>query len=457
MVKTAAAHDLASGAQMMNADSVAVAHDRQFAETKRALPGAALPWLDRLRDEAMARFRLNGFPTQKVEAWKFTGLTPLARTAFRTGATPDAARIARATIEAHRLTPDCHLAVFVNGRFQPALSDLGRLPACTRVVDFSRADERDLELMTAPPPVADAPGARALIDLNTALMQDGAVVHLGRGASIDPVQLLFLTLPGAEPSAAHLRNLLLAEAGSSAMVVETHIGLGPGAYWTNAVTQVAVAPNAVLRHYKLQAEDESAFHTAETSVRLEHNAAYRGFALSFGALLARNELDIALAGDHGEAHLAGATLARGNQHLDTTLRVEHVKPHGTSNQDFKSVVDGRAHAVFQGRIRVAPNAHKTDARQLSRNLLLSGTAAADAKPELEILADDVKCSHGAAVGDLDKDALFYLRARGLDDAEARALLIDAFVGELIDGIEGEPAQAYFRRAFSAWIGKGEQP
>jgi Fe-S cluster assembly protein SufD len=440
----------------MNPDSsIAPTHGRHFDETTQAAV-APRAWLDRVRDEALARFRSNGFPTQKVEAWKFTGLAPLARTVFRTDDAPDVVRIARTTIEAHRLTPDCHLAVFVNGRFQPALSDLGRLPACTRVVDLSRADQDDLKRMTAPPAVADAPGARALVDLNTALMRDGAVVHLGRGASIDPVQLLFLTLPGAEPGVAHVRNLLLAEAGSSATVVETHVPLGAGVYWTNAVTQVAVAPNAVLRHYKLQAEDESAFHIAETSVRVEHDAAYRAFALSHGARLARNELDIALAGEHAEAYLAGATLARGDQHLDTTLRVEHAAPHGTSGQDFKSVVDDRGHAVFQGRIRVAPNAYRTDACQLNRNLLLSSTAAADAKPELEILADDVKCSHGAAVGDLDKDALFYLRARGLDDAQARALLIDAFVGELIDGIEGEAAQAYFRRAFAAWINKERQ-
>jgi Fe-S cluster assembly protein SufD len=442
----------------MNADSsVAIDYGKQFAEARSAVPGVALPWLDAARDEAMERFRRTGFPTRKVEAWKFTSLVPLARTIFRGDPEANAARIARATIEAHRLTPDCHLAVFINGRFQPALSDLGRLPTGTRVVDLSRADESDLKPMTAPPAVADAPAARALVDLNTALMRDGAVVHLGRGAVIDPVQLLFLTLPGAEPCVAHLRNLLVAEAGSSATVVETYAGLGHGIYWTNAVTQVAVAPNAVLRHYKLQAEDESAFHVGATSIRLERDAAYRAFVLSLGAQLARNELDVALAGEHAEACLAGATLARGAQHLDTMLRVEHVTARGTSSQDFKSVVDGRAHAVFQGRIRVAPDAHKTDARQLNRTLLLSGTAAADTKPELEILADDVKCSHGATVGDLDKDALFYLRARGLREADARAMLIDAFVGELIDAIEGEAAQAYFRRAFTGWIGRGPRP
>jgi Fe-S cluster assembly protein SufD len=433
--------------------SVAIDHAKQLAEVTPAL---AHPWLDAARDEALERFRGAGFPTRKIEAWKFTSLAHLAQTAF---GEPEiaGARIARATIESYRVTPDCHLAVFINGRFHPTLSDLGRLPAGTRVVDMSRVDESDLKLMTAPPAVADAPEARALVDLNTALMRDGAVVHLGRGAVIDPVQLLFLTLPGTEPGAAHLRNLLLAEPGSSATVVETYAGLGHGAYWTNTVTQVAIAPNAVLRHYKLQAEAEPAFHVAETSVRLERDAAYRAFVLSLGAQLARNELDVALAGEHGEAHLAGVTLARGGQHLDTMLRVEHAATHGTSSQDFKSVIDGRAHAVFQGRIRVAPDAQKTDARQLNRNLLLSGTAAADTKPELEILADDVKCSHGATVGDLDKDALFYLRARGLGEAEARALLIDAFVGELIDGIEGEAAQTYFRRAFAGWIQRKTWP
>lgn len=443
---------------MMNADSsVAVDYGKQFAEAKSTRPGVALPGLDAARDEAMERFRRTGFPTRKIEAWKFTSLAPLARMVFRGEAAPDAARIARATIEAHRLTPDCHLAVFINGRFQPALSDLGRLPAGTRVVDLSRADEGDLKLMTAPPAVADVPAARALIDLNTAFMRDGAVVHLGRGAVIDPLQLLFLTLPGAEPDVAHLRNVVRAEAGSSATVVETYAGLGHGVYWTNAVTQVAVAPNAVLRHYKLQAEDEASFHVSETSVRLERDAAYRTFVLSLGARLGRNEIDVALAGEHGEAHLSGATLAHDTQHLDTTIRVEHANPHGTSSQEFRSVVDDRAHAVFQGRIRVVPNAQKTDARQLNRNLLLSSTAVADTKPELEILTDDVKCSHGATVGDLDKDALFYLRARGLAETDARALLIDAFVGELIDGIEGATAQTYFRHAFAGWIQRGTRP
>jgi Fe-S cluster assembly protein SufD len=212
-----------------------------------------------------------------------------------------------------------------------------------------------------------------------------------------------------------------------------------------------------LRHYKLQAESGSAFHVAATSVRVNHQAAYRMFAASLGAALGRNEFDIDLAATDAEARLAGATLARDAQHLDTTIRIDHSKPRGASNQEFRSVVDGRAHTVFQGRIRVAPDAQKTDAQQINRNLLLSATASADTKPELVILADDVKCSHGATVGDLDKEALFYLRARGVSESDARAILIDAFLSELIMGIEGNAARAYFRRAFDDWLSKELRP
>ena len=430
---------------------------QQFAKVRASLPGAGRDWLDAARDEAIERFRKSGFPTQKIEAWKFTNLNPLTRIAFRGSAAPPGPALTHAALATYRLTPDCHLVVFVNGRFRPDLSVLDHLPDGTRVVDLSVADEDDLKALSAPPTVAVDPRARALFDLNTACMGDGAVIHLGRGAVLDPVQLLFVAAPEGEPIVLHSRNLIRAEAGSSAMVVETYVGLGDGLYWTNAVTQVSVAPNAVLRHYKLQAEGAQAFHVATTSVRLDREAAYRMFALSLGGDLSRNEVDIDIAATNAEVRLVGATLARGDQHLDTTIRINHAQPRGTSSQDFRSVVDDRAHAVFQGRIRVAPDAQKTDAQQVNRNLLLSAAAGADTKPELEILADDVKCSHGATVGDLDKDALFYLRARGVSEPEARSLLIDAFVGDLIEGIEGDAARIYFRRAVSGWLSGGPQP
>jgi len=374
--------------------------------------GTGRPWFDGARAAAMARFREHGFPSPRLEAWKFTNLSTLARTTFRNAEATTSRQVTRADLQPHRLTPDCHFIVFVNGRFRPDLSTLDHVPDGTRVVDLAGADEDDLRALTSPPAVAAEPRARTLFDLNTACMAGGAIVHLGRGAILDPVQLLFVAVPEAEPVALHLRNLIRAEAGSSATVLETYIALGEGLYWTNAVTQIDVAPNAVLRHYKLQRESSRAFHVAETSVRLDHQAAYRMFVASLGSQLCRNELDVDLAATQAVARLAGVTLARGAQHLDTTIRIEHSMPGGTSSQEFKNVVDERAHAVFQGRIRVAPDAQKTDAQQVSRNLLLSETAGANTKPELEILADDVKCSHGATIGDLDgrRSSIFALVA-----------------------------------------------
>lgn len=426
----------------------------QLLEARAPLPGRRFPWLEALRTEAVERVRRNGIPTRKLEAWKFTSLAALERIAFQPANDDAPSLLDAGALAALRLTPQCHLAVFVNGRFRADLSDLAHLPEGSSVTSLAAAGEADLRVLTAEPEIAAESPARALVDLNTAFMGEGAVIHLGPGATLDPIQLLFLAVPEAEPQLYQPRNLIVAAAGSSATVLETYAGLGEGVYWTNAATRVVVAHNAVLRHYKLQVESAAAYHTAETSVRLEEAAAYRMFALAQGARLARNEIDVALAAREAEARLSGATLARGEQHLDTTIRIDHAMPDGSSGQAFRSVVDDRAQAVFQGRIRVAPGAQKTDAQQLSRSLLLSATAGADTKPELEILADDVKCSHGAAVGDLDKEALFYLRARGIGEAEARGMLVDAFVGELIAGIESDPARQYFRQAFDGWLTAG---
>lgn len=431
----------------------------QLLEARGALPGRRLPWLEALRAEAVERVRRNGIPTRKLEAWKFTSLAELERIAFRPANDDARIPVDKVALAALRLTPQCHLAVFLNGRFRADLSDLAHLPEGSSVTSLATAGEKDLRALTAGPEIAAEPRARALVDLNTAFLDEGAVIHLGPGATLDPIQLLFLSLPvgeasQGEPRLYQPRNLIVAAAGSSATVLETYAALGEGVYWTNAATRVLVARNAVLRHYKLQAESGAAYHTAETSVRLDEAAAYRMFALTQGARLARNEIDVALAAPEAEARLSGATLARGRQHLDTTIRIDHAMPDGSSGQAFRSVVDDRAQAVFQGRIRVAPGAQKTDAQQLSRSLLLSATAGADTKPELEILADDVKCSHGAAVGDLDREALFYLRARGIGEAEARGILVDAFVGELIAAIESDPARQYFRQAFDGWLHAG---
>ncbi len=435
------------------------AYADQFAAARRALPGAAMPWLDHLRGEALTRFGRSGFPTHKVEAWKFTDLGRLATLQFDNTPAVIGRALTRDDLVRHRMSRDCALAVFVNGQFRADLSDLDPANGFS-VTDFASADEVSLKALAASPLPDVEPRAQALADLNTAFMRDGAVIRVRAGATPKPVQVLFVAAPQTDARGGrpvfHLRNLIRVESGATAAVVETYVGHDgldrpDGAYWTNAVTRVELAEGAVLRHCKLQAEGRAAVHVGATAVKVGRGATYRMFSASLGAELARNEFDVELAATDATADLAGITLARGKQHLDTTTRLAHAHPRGTSRQEFRSVVDDEAHAVFQGNVRVAEGAQKTDAKQLNHSLLLAPSAAADTKPELEILADDVKCSHGASVGDLDKDSLFYLRARGVGEAEARALLIQAFIEHLIEGVEDAPVRSHLRQHVDAWL------
>jgi Fe-S cluster assembly protein SufD len=426
------------------------AYAEQFDAARPALPGAGAAWLEALRSEALIRFGHSGFPTPKVEAWKFTDLGRLATLPFDNTPAVIGQPLTRADLTRFRLAPECRLAVFVNGQFRADLSEFGGADGL-EVADFARADDDALRALAAPPLPDLEPHARALADLNTAFMRDGAVIRVRAGAMPAPVQLLFVAAPQEGRPVFHLRNLIRVESGAVANVVETYVGHNDRAYWTNAVTRIELAERATLAHCKLQAEGRAGVHVGVASVRVGGGASYRLFAASLGGELARNEIEVDLAAPDAAADLTGVTLARGKQHLDTTIRLGHAVPRGASHQEFRSVVDDEAHAVFQGSVRVAPDAQKTDARQLNHSLLLSPSAAADTKPELEILADDVKCSHGATVGDLDRDSLFYLRARGIGEAEARALLIAAFIGDLIDGIESESVRTYVRRNVDAWL------
>lgn len=439
--------------------------DAQFAAARRGLPGAGVGWLDAARREALARFDRNGLPTRKVEAWKFTDLRRLAAVEFDHA--PSVARrpLTRADLAPYRLLAgERRLVVFVNGRFRRDLSEIEGRPGL-RVTEFAAADDAALQALAVPPLAGLEPRARALADLNTAFMRDGAVIDIAAGAVLEPIQLLFVVSEDgvseggvSEDEAArgerpvfHLRNLVRLGQGASATVVETYAGPDSRRYWTNAVTRIELADRAALQHCKLQLEGAGAVHVGATAVRVARQAAYRLFAGSLGAELARTEIDIDLAAPEATAELAGISLGRAHQHLDTTARVRHNELRGRSRQEFRHVVDDHAHAVFQGSVHVAVGAQKTDAQQQSRSLLLSPTAASDTKPELDILADDVVCSHGAATGDLDPDQLFYLQARGIDAREARALLTRAFIGHLVDGIEGEAVRAHVGSRVDAWL------
>lgn len=427
----------------------------QYAALRRSLPGADLPWLASLRDGAAARFQAQGLPTSALEAWKFTHLDRLAKRVYAPAG--DDAKVTAEQIAHFRFAGLCEvLLVFVDGRFRadlsdPQLGDAGALPKGVSVMSLARALAKTPDLVRQHLAGPEADPAQALAALNLALAADGAVIHLAADAKLEqPLHLLHLS--SGDGAASHLRHLVIAEAGSEATVVETFGALtAKASSWTNSVTQVAAAEGASLRHYKLQAEGLEANHTSASDVALAARARYDSFALAAGGVFSRHEVRAKLTGDEAAATLNGVVLGRERQMHAQRTDVAHQARNTMLSETYKSVLDGRAHGAFLGKIHVAPGARGTDAQQSNRNLLLSDHAVADTKPELEIYADDVKCAHGATVGDLEREPLFYLRARGIGEAEARALLIEAFAAELIDRIADEPARAHFRNQLTHWL------
>ncbi|MBN9529506.1 MAG: SufD family Fe-S cluster assembly protein [Alphaproteobacteria bacterium] len=418
-----------------------------YAALRGRLPGAALPWLGAAREGNIERFAAAGFPSHRLEAWKFTRLSGLADAAPAEGA-PEPS-----TLPAFESIPTAHRLVFVNGRFRGDLSDLGHLPGNVAVIDLAQALAGDdagwLEPFLAEP-FEDR--ARSLAALNGARADHGLAIRLGAGAVIDPVHIVFAADASAGSFALHPRTVIVAEDGASASVLISHVGRGDGAYWSNPVVQARVGQHAVLRLYKHQDEGAVAHHTAFTSVDLAGHGCFHAATLGLGGQLARDEIAVRLGGPDAECRLGAASLARGRQLLDATWRLSHDHRGGNSSQLFKSVADDMGHVVFQGAVNVAVDAQKTDAQQLCRHLLLSDQAAADTKPELEILADDVKCSHGATIGDLDPASLFYFQARGIGIDQARALLVAAHLREPLDQIEAEPIRNFLLAALGRALG-----
>jgi Fe-S cluster assembly protein SufD len=438
----------------------APAFGEAFARARPTLPGATAATLNRAREESLGRFIRAGIPTTRIEEWKYTNLASLAAAPFQL-VEPGRNDIKQAEVAHFRMAGLCeHLLVFVNGRFRadlsdPEIADAGAWPKGITVAPLSVAAEPQLATVASALTDGNAVPALALESLNGAFATDGAVVRIRQGAKLDrPLHLLFLS-DGA-PGVRFTRTIVIVDEGAEATLVEGFGTLGTAASgaWTNAVTDIHVGPGARVRHYKLQVEDAGASHTSATVATLTKDAQYDHFVLAAGSGLARQELRVELAGRGARAVASGITLARGRQHIEHRTDFLHTASDASSKQMFKTAVTGRAHGVFQGKIEVAPGAQKTDARQNSRNLLLSDRAIADSKPELIINADDVMCSHGSATGDLDPNEIFYLRSRGLDESEARALLVEAFAADLLDGIADETVRGYFRNHFVRWLEAG---
>ncbi len=419
-----------------------------FAAAKRALPGAAA--VAALREDAFRRFESDGLPHRRVEEWKYTDLRALMRDAQPLAGVPDAAAKARAkdagaalaSIEGRRI-------VFVDGAFVPELSDLADLEAGLSIRSMAQAlATGDPQLMAHLGKVV--PTNDVAVALNTAFMGDGAVIHVAPGVALArPIHLVFVNV-GTEPAAVFLRSLVVVGKGARAMLVESHEGAGE--YQVNAALELQVGDEAHVDHIKITGTGAGALHVSTLMAAIGAHARFNEFLFTAGAAIVRNQLFVRFAGEGTIAHIRGANLLRGRQHADTTVVADHAVADCTSREVFKSVLDGESRGVFQGKIIVRPHAQKTDAKMATHALLLSDTAEADNKPELEIFADDVQCGHGATSGDLDEDLLFYLKARGIPSKEAEALLIQAFVGEAVEeGIEHAGLRDALMDYVAAWL------
>jgi Fe-S cluster assembly protein SufD len=392
-------------------------------------------WLPPLRHSAIERFSALGFPTTKNEDWHFTSVAPIAEREFQRA--PVAAR----KVEASDLAPfnfghpDWTTMVFVDGRFNAALSSVAPFPKGLSVMDLQRAWHEDGALMESHLTRIAAFDREAFTALNTAFMSDGAVVHVAADTVVDdPIHLIFLSTGINDSLVTHPRNLIVAERNSRATIIESYVPLGDAAYFTNAVSEVVLRDGAMLTHLKLQRESEQAFHVGNMQVRQERDSHLMSFSFATGAALSRTNIHTSLDGEGCGATLDGLYMVSGKQHVDHQTLVEHVQPNTFSREVYKGILDGTSHGVFNGRVYVHPAAQKTDGKQQNNNLLLSDSAHIDTKPQLEIFADDVRCTHGATVGRLDEVALFYMKSRGIGSNHARQLLTYAFAADVIENI-----------------------
>jgi Fe-S cluster assembly protein SufD len=421
-----------------------------FAAAKGRLPGSAA--IAERRAAAFRRFQKDGLPHRRVEDWKYTDLRALMRDAKPLANPPDAAAKERARSAGQALGDvDARRLVFVDGVFVPQLSALERIEAGLTIRSMGEA------LAGADPLVLEHLGQVVAADdnaaaaLNTVFMGDGALIHVAAGVTLErPLHLVFAAT-GEDPAALFMRSLVVIEKGARVMLVETHEGPDARDYQVNSALELVVGDGAHVDHVKITGEGQRALHLSTLMASVGAHARFNEFVFTTGGAVVRNQLLLRFEGEGTVAGIRGASLLRGRQHADVTLVADHAVGGCQSREMFKSVLEQEGRSVFQGKIIVRPDAQKTDAKMMTQALLLSESAEADNKPELEIFADDVQCGHGATAGKLDEDLLFYLRARGIPEREAEALLIQAFVGEAVEGIEHAGLREVLMEAVVAWL------
>ena len=407
-----------------------------FASALDQRPQGGPRWLDDLRARGAARFAALGIPTVRDEEWRFTNVSPIGAVDFS-----PAGQISGT---ADRLVGFAYTdapvrLVIVNGRFDTTLSRTKGLPQGVHAGSLAQAMTEDADVVQRYfGQLADFTN-RSFTALNTAFVQDGAFVHIADGAIVDvPIHLVFVSGADGSTVMAHPRTLVVTGANSQARIVESYIGAKGEVYFTNAVSEIFVGENASVDHYRVQEESVDAFHVASLHAHTSRSSRFSSHAFALGGRLVRNDIFAILDGEGGDCTLNGLYLADRERLVDNHTTIDHAKPHCGSHEVYKGILGGTSRAVFNGKIIVRQDAQKTDAKQTNRALLLTDGATINTKPQLEIFADDVKCTHGAAIGQLDEDAIFYLRARGLTYPESRDMLIHAFAGQILDGVQVEP-------------------
>jgi Fe-S cluster assembly protein SufD len=423
----------------------------RFEDLERSISQNQL-WFTPIRKAAILRFSELGFPTVRDEDWRFTSVAVIAQTDFQIA--PDD----RTRVSLDMLTPftvpgmPCTRLVFVNGRFAPALSSVREMPKGVTVTSLGQAmggDRASLEAHLAR--YADF-HQDAFSALNTAFMEDGAFISIPRGVVLEePIHLLYLSTEAALPTVTYPRNLIVMGEDTQASILEDYVSLGDGVALSNAVTELVVGQNSVVSHYLIERENTQSFNVSTLRVEQGRSSNVTSHSVLLGGALVRNNIHPVLAGEGCECVINGLFVPTGRQHMDNYMKVEHASPHGSSRQFYKGILDGQSRGVFHGRIIVHKDAQKTDAKQTNMNLLLSEDAQIDTKPQLEIYADDVKCTHGATIGQIDEEAVFYLRSRGIAEAPAKALLLFAFAQESLQRMKIEPLRKYLEGLVTQWL------
>ena len=418
-----------------------VARDRYAARHETFLSNRSdAAWLRDLRWRAIERFAALGFPTTRREEWKYTDVRPIA--AFESAEAPS---LNGNTTTEKWAIENAHLLVFVGGKFSPELSNIGELPQGVTVCSLAEALSRDSEIVQQNLARYANFEDEVFPALNTAYFEDGALIHVPQNVQVQtPIHLLFLTPDG---TISHPRNLFLVGDNSQIIIIEEYANKTTGGTgFTNSVTEISGGKNAQIDHYKVTTEGEAAFHIATMQVQQDRDCNFASHSITFGGKIVRNQSNAVMGGKGIETTLSGLYVGGGDQVIDNHTIMDHAEPNCNSHEYYNGVLAGRAQGVFNGKIFVRLDAQKTDAKQTNRALLLSPDAEIDAKPQLEIFADDVKCTHGATVGQLDEDALFYLRARGISKHDAQDILTYAFADEILERVQVEPLRARLEKA-----------